>query len=113
MFTGPPQFSEPLALQIIPMHSIMSSPLSPMLAYPFSLLMVPLYVSLILERVTASSNHLSQHSWSLITCAVALFITASNTRSLLVIKAEIFETYRSWNVGVTWNLFMWSAVIVL
>ena len=95
------------------MHTLMGLPYSPMSVYPFSIIMVPLYISLIPKRVEYMANWAMSHKSLVCACAALVASLAWNLKTILGVENEMLEypAYSSWSAGVTWNVVMWLMII--
>jgi len=95
------------------MHLIMALPLSPMSVYPFSILMVPLYVCLVPERITPTAEIIASRPWLGFSCVTGVSALAISLKRVLGVGGEMLEypAYSSWSIGVSWNICMWLFVI--
>ena len=95
------------------MHLIMGLPYSPMSVYPFSIIMVPLYISLIPTRIEYMADWLMTNRAVVSACAAMVAGIACNLKSILGVEDEMLEypAYSSWSTGVTWNICMWLSMM--
>jgi hypothetical protein len=96
-------------------HAILALPPSPLSVYPFSAIMVPIYILLVPESVEIEKpvNYLMSRLWVKALIPMVLFLANMYAPSLLFQQATLFEypNYGLWSCFFVWNCMWWSIII--
>ena len=98
------------------MHIMLAFPLSPMSVYPFSVLMVPLYVFLVPEDVVSGVRWILERKRGALAAFGLLFGTCiMNLEHWIGLREPMYEypAYSSWPLAVTWNSIAWVLMLVM
>jgi hypothetical protein len=96
-------------------HAMLALPPSPLSVYPFSAIMIPLYVMLCPNPAVLTSNiQTILESKALKTILMGCIAWGwSSAGSVLVGESDLFEypNYGMWGISVVWNIFWWSLIL--
>ena len=96
-------------------HAVLALPPSPLSVYPFSAIMVPVYVMLVPETVDLESviNRVTCSGTAMGMVVAALAIAYMQAPYLLFGERDLFEypDYGLWGVSLVWNCLWWTALV--
>jgi len=95
-------------------HAVLALPPSPLSVYPFSSIMVPIYLLIIPAECTRIEKFVNWWTWSTVAILVVIVaIISRHATDVLFNEEDLFEypNYGLWAVSVVWNLIAWALVI--
>ena len=95
-------------------HAILALPPSPLSVYPFSAIMVPMYMLMVPRECDGIDRFVNGLSWKKFSAIVPLVTLATLHASKIIFdEDELFEypNYGLWALSVIWNIISWSVII--
>ena len=95
-------------------HLMICLPLPPMSVYPFSMVMVPMYILTLPEGSIKVIGKISNNMWVVAGIVAALSVAVKYTVGMILNGEEMpleYPAYGLWTTAVVWNVLVWAGIL--